>query len=76
MNPGVIFLAVGIGLALMWVAFLVSGSALFGGSIFKPLSVSMRTHPVGYIAVMLLVGGVAVDAMAEGMALLGWFARD
>lgn len=67
MTPDAIFLPFGIVFAVMWLVFLMNGSALLGGSIFKPIFVKRRTNPVGYVAAMLLIGGVAVFGILEGL---------
>lgn len=58
----------GIMAALVWMIFLISGSALIGGSIFKPIWVKRRTNPVGYVWVMLLLGAVAAFGLLEGLS--------
>lgn len=67
MTDNAILFPFGIVFALMWLVFLINGSALIGGSIFKPIFVKRRINPVGYIAVMVLIGGVAAFGIIEGL---------
>jgi len=72
MKSGEVVLLFGVVAALVWMIFLISGSALIGGSIFKPVWVKRRANPVGYVAVMLSLGAVAAFGLFEGLSELGW----
>jgi len=56
--------------AALWLGGLVTGSVLFGGSPIRLRFIRRRENPVGYIAVMFLLGVVALFALASGIEAL------
>ena len=55
----------------MWALGLKSGAVCVGGSPWKPHFIRRRENLAGYVVVMLLLGLLALFALAEGVALLG-----